>query len=108
MSEEKINLLLSKFDSHSSDLFFRNLLSENIDLIDIIKESLNKIREIFPLDTKVSLEYVSNEEEDGNPQLVISMKSKEEPRLLKYLDKFTYDFWLSKLDEATGRIVFEV
>lgn len=101
-----VNLVVKNFNM--CDRKAIDFLDNNKDLWFLIADASIKIREIFPKDTKLCLEYVSNEEEDGNPQLVLAMNSKKEPYLLDYLDKFTYDFWLDNLDLAQGRVVFTV
>lgn len=106
--DEKINFLLSKFNSIENKTEVYSFLLQNEYLLDLLSESLEELRKYFPDDIQIEVSVVDNTMDDEANQLVILVNSGKKELLFDELDNFDYGWWLSRIHKSKGLLIFQV
>ncbi len=106
--DEKVKFLLSKFDRVLNKVEMQSYLLQNEDLLDLLNQSLEELKNYFPNDINVEASIIDNSMEDERNQVSVLVSSKSKDYLSDELDSFDYGWWLHKTDRADGRVVFRV
>ena len=106
--DEKINFLLSKFNSIENKTEVYSFLLQNEYLLDLLSESLEELRKYFPDDIQIEVSVVDNTMDDEANQLVIFVNSGKKEFLFDELDNFDYGWWLSRIHKSKGLLIFQV
>lgn len=105
---DKVNLVLKKFDEveEENKKYIVSFLIDNFNVLDILNQSIDVVKRYFDEKALFKVGFIDNSVEDGVDQVYVLVKNTTN----KYnnMKSFKTEWWIDKINQVNGCIVFRV